>query len=190
MSLFVELTAERRKIRLPDKLHVHPGHWHGAVSGHGCPTWGVSCHSRGDLYLYSMINLLTLVYTNNKMSNISVCEGQGVWNVCLRCPHLRDRSGLCQVGYFCDHGKRYLSLWILPGRPMKNDEKAASLKNSNTILKAIANTNTNTNIRWTFANQQPGCLWIKPSCWRWWLRSRRDSSTRQALFYKTLFALS
>ena len=46
----------------------------------------------------------------------------------------------------------------------KNDEKAASLKNTNTIVKAIANTNTNTNIQRTYANQQPGCLSTKPSC--------------------------
>ena len=44
----------------------------------------------------------------------------------------------------------------------KNDEKAASLKNTNTIVKAFANTNTN--IQWTYANQQPGCLSTKPSC--------------------------
>ena len=117
MCLFAELTAERRKIRLPDKLHIYPGYRHGAVSGHGCPTWGVSCHSRGDLFLCSMTKLCTP--TTSSMGNISVFEGQGVWNVCLRCPHLRDRSGLCQVGYFCDHGKRHLCIWILPGRPIK-----------------------------------------------------------------------
>ena len=37
---------------------------------------------------------------------------------------------------------------------MQNDEKAASLKKANTIVKAIANTNTNTNIQWTYANQK------------------------------------
>ena len=129
MCLFTEPTAERRKIWLPDKLHVHPGYRYGAVSRHGCPTWGVSCHSRGDLFLCSMTKLCTP--TTSSMSNISVCEGQGVWDVCLRCPHLRDRSGLCQVGYkiyFCDHGKRHLSIWILPGRPIQDDEKTASLK--------------------------------------------------------------
>ena len=45
---------------------------------------------------------------------------------------------------------------------MQNDEKAASLKKANTIVNAIANTNTN--IQWTYANQQPGFLSTKPSC--------------------------
>ena len=71
-------------------------------------------------WLVSLFNdQIVCTPTTSSMGNISVFEGQGVWNVCLRCPHLRDRSGLCQVGYFCDHGKRHLCIWILPGRPIK-----------------------------------------------------------------------
>ena len=142
MCLFTEPTAERRKIWLPDKLHVHPGYRYGAVSRHGCPTWGVSCHSRGDLFLCSMTKLCTP--TTSSMGNISACEGQGVWNVCLRCPHLRDRSGLCQVGYFYD---------LCSSRCCLAD-RYKMMKNTNTI----ANTNITTKIQWTYANQQPGCL--------------------------------
>ena len=59
-------------------------------------------------WLVSLLNdQIVCTPTTSSMGNISVFEGQGVWNVCLRCPHLRDRSGLGQVGYFCDHGKRH-----------------------------------------------------------------------------------